>query len=279
LSRPTPPAPVYVCGPTAAGKSAFAIQLAEQLDGEIVNADAFQLFRGVATLTAAPTAADRARIPHHLFGVLDPSTANDAFRFRELAAPVIAAIAARGRTPVVVGGAGLYLKFLTHGPSPLPPASPGLRREFESRPLADLVRELEQLDPAEAARIDTANRRYVTRALEICRLTGAARVEPSLRGFRLVVPRPDLHARIAHRTTAMLDAGAVEEVASLPPDLPTLGKAIGIAEIRALLAGEIDRPTCEQRINTATRRYAKRQETWFRREPWLTPTPTPTPTP
>lgn len=278
------PQPLYVCGPTASGKTALALELAAEHDGEIVNADAFQLFRGLDVLTAAPSAAERAAAPHHLFGVLDPSEPNDAQSYATRASRVIAEIAARGRTPIVTGGSGLYLKFLTHGASPLPTGDPAMRAELDALPLAELVRELQTLDPAEAARTNLQNRRYVSRAVEICRLTGQKASElrdqwestnrervAALRGFVIQRPRPDLHARIARRTRAMLDGGAIEEVAAIGHVSPHLEKAIGFREIQALLRGDIDRPACEELINAATRQYAKRQETWFRRESWLTP--------
>lgn len=273
---------LFVCGPTAAGKSARAIQLAAEVGGEVVNGDAFQLYRGVEVLTAAPTAEQRQIVPHHLFGVLDPQQANDAFNFREMVLPVLREIVADGMTPVMVGGSGLYLKFLTHGPSPLPAADPGLRRDFDARPLDELVSELQSLDPVEAARTDLANRRYVTRALEICILSGSLaselrdrwrekelEINPRLRGELVHCPRKELHQRIADRTREMLDGGAIGEVAAIDSPSPNLARAIGFPEIRELLAGRLDRPTCEERINTATRQYAKRQESWFRRETWL----------
>jgi tRNA dimethylallyltransferase len=279
-----PPTPLYVCGPTASGKTALALELAARHDGEVVNADAYQLYRGLDVLTAAPSAAERDVVPHHLFGVLDPSAANDARSYATMASRVIAEIAARGRTPVVTGGSGLYLKFLTHGASPLPTGDPAMRAELDALPLDELVRELQALDPVEAARTNLQNRRYVSRALEICRLTGQKTSDlrdqwesatrkraASLRGYVIQLPRPDLHARIARRTRAMLDGGAIEEVASIGRVSETLEKAIGFREIQALLRGEIDRTTCEELINAATRQYAKRQETWFRRESWLTP--------
>lgn len=285
--NPTPLQPVYVCGPTAAGKSALALELAGRTGGEIVNADAFQLYRGLEALTAAPSEADRGRLPHHLYGVLEPGAAMDAGSYLRLAAPVIAEILDRGRTPVVTGGSGLYLKFLTHGPSPLPRADAAMRAAMDARPLADLVAELQRLDPVEAARTSLQNRRYVSRALEVCLLTGrptsslrdqwaakTAAVTGSLRGYLLRRPRAELHRRIAARTRLMLDGGAVAEVAALTAVSATCEKAIGLREIRRLLAGEISRATCEELINAATRQYAKRQETWFRREPWLEPVTT-----
>lgn len=284
LSRPIQP--VFVCGATASGKSAFAAELAERIGGEVVNADAFQLYRGLGVLTAAPSEDERKRAPHHLYGTLDPSATMDAGTYLDLARPVIAEIIGRGKTPVVTGGSGLYLKFLTHGPAPLPRGDAALRAAMDARPLEDLAEELRALDPDEAARTNLKNRRYVSRALEICHLTGqkasalrdqwaaqTAAVAGSLQGWLIQRPRADLHDRIARRTRAMLDGGAIGEVAALTNPSATCAKAIGFREIRDLLDGRIDRAECEERINAATRQYAKRQETWFRRETWLTPHP------
>jgi tRNA dimethylallyltransferase len=278
--------PFYICGATASGKSSLALEMAGKLDGEIVNADAFQLYRGLEIVSAAPAPAQRAQVPHHLYGVLDPGAAADAGSYLRLARPVIEDIQARGKTPIVAGGSGLYLKFLTHGPAPLPTGDAALRAQLDARPLADLVAELEALDPVEAARTALKNRRFVSRALEICLLSGhkasdlrdrweaqTARLAAHLRGCVIHRTRPDLHARIARRTRAMLEGGAIAEVAALTNASANCAKAIGVREIRALLAGEIDRATCEERINAATRQYAKRQESWFRREHWLLPHP------
>lgn len=280
----TDPIAFYICGPTASGKSALALEMARKLDGEIVNADAFQLYRGLEIVSAAPSADELAQVPHHLYGVLSPTESADAQRYVDLAKPVISEIQSRGKTPVITGGSGLYLKFLTHGAAPLPTADAVLREEMDARPLDDLVAQLQQLDPVEAARTALQNRRFVSRALEICILSGqkasdlrdgwkakTAEISSQLRGIVIQRTRPDLHARIALRTRAMLDGGALEEVAALIDVSTNLGKAIGFREIRELLTGEIDRATCEELINAATRQYAKRQETWFRREKWLLP--------
>lgn len=276
--------PYYICGPTASGKSSLALEMAERLDGEIVNADAFQLYRGLEIVSAAPSADELASWPHHLYGVLDPAESADAQRYVNLANSVIAEIQARGKTPVITGGSGLYLKFLTHGAAPLPTGDAALRAEMDARPLKELVEELQRLDPVEASRTALQNRRFVSRALEICILSGqkasdlrdgwiekTAAISAQLRGLVIQRTRADLHARIALRTRAMLDGGAIEEVAALSNVSTNCGKAIGFREIRALLAGEVDRATCEDLINAATRQYAKRQETWFRREKWLVP--------
>ena len=114
------PVPIHLCGPTASGKSALAVELALSLGGEVVNADAYQLYRGLEILTAAPSPEERSAVPHHLFGVLGPEESCDAMRYRTLALPMIRDILERGRVPIITGGSGLYLKFLTHGPSPLP---------------------------------------------------------------------------------------------------------------------------------------------------------------
>jgi tRNA dimethylallyltransferase len=259
--------------------------MATSLDGEIVNADAFQLYRGIEVISAAPSHEEQAIVPHHLYGILSPTDAADAGSYMRIARPVIQEIQSRGKTPIITGGSGLYLKFLTHGPAPLPTGDAKLRAELDARPLDDLVAELERLDPKETARTALKNRRFVSRALEICLLTGqkasdlrdqwesqTQQISASLRGKVIHRSRPDLHARIAKRTQHMLDHGAIDEVAALKHVSSNCEKAIGFREIQSLIAGEIDRSTCEELINAATRQYAKRQETWFRRETWLTVT-------
>jgi tRNA dimethylallyltransferase len=279
-----PPQPFYICGPTASGKSALAVEMARKLDGEIVNADAFQLYRGLEIVSAAPSAAEFAQVTHHLYSVLEPTESADAQRYVTLAKPIIAEVQARGKTPIVTGGSGLYLKFLTHGAALLPTADAALRAEMDLQSLDELVAQLTRLDPVEASRTALQNRRFVSRALEICLLSGqkaselrdqweskTVELSSHLRGVVIQRTRPDLHDRIARRTRAMLDGGALEEVAALSQVSSNCGKAIGFREIRSLLSGEIDRKSCEDLINAATRQYAKRQETWFRREKWLTP--------
>jgi len=279
---PDLPAPIFVCGATASGKTAHALALAGELDGEIVNGDAFQIFRGIETISAAPSVEEKALFPHHLFGVLEPSENCDAGRFHKMAEPVIAGIQSRGKTPVVVGGSGLYLKFLTHGPSPLPKGDSAMRAEMDSRTLKDLLAELEKLDPVEAAQVHRGNHRYVSRSLEICLLTGekvsqlrdgwerkTKELDASLQGVWLIRDRAELHARIAERTKQILSNGAIEEVSALDGLHGNWEKAIGVKEIRRHLAGEISLAQCEELITFATRQYAKRQETWFRREKWL----------
>lgn len=273
---------MYVCGATAVGKTAYALDLARRVGGEIVNGDAFQLFRGIEVLSAAPSREEMVEVPHHLFGVLPPEENCDAGRYAEMAGEVISEIHTRGKTAVVVGGSGLYLKFLTHGASPLPRGNKTLRAELDARSLVELFAELEKLDPAEAAQVDCHNPRYVSRALEICLLSGkkvsemrdswvekTRVIESELNGVWLIRSREELHARIAQRTRQMLSEGAVGEVAALDGVSGNWEKAIGVKEIRRMLAGEISEAECEELIVFATRQYAKRQETWFRREKWL----------
>lgn len=274
--------PLFVCGATASGKTAYALRMAEELGGEIVNGDAFQLFRGIEILSAAPSEEEKSGFPHHLFGVLEPGEHCDAGRYFEIAMPVISEIQSRGKTPIVVGGSGLYLKFLTHGPSPLPRGNETMRAEMDDQTLEELLAELEEIDPVEAAQVNRGNKRYVSRSLEICRLTGekvselrdgwekkTQELEKSIRGIWLIRERSDLHQRIELRTKQMLSGGAIEEVVALAGLHGNWEKAIGVKEIRRFLLGDISRGECEELIVFATRQYAKRQETWFRRENWL----------
>lgn len=274
--------PLYLAGPTGSGKTAVALALARlAAPCEIINADAFQIYRGMDLLSAAPSAEERLACPHHLFGVLDPSEENDAAAFARLARSTIAGVGERA-LPLVVGGSGLYLKAVTHGLSPTPTADPAMRAELEALPLEELVDRFRRLDPAGAAVTNLKNRRYVTRSLEICLLTGRPASElkqewtllaPAIKGVYLQRERADLDDRIARRTAAMFEAGVVDEVARLGPLSHTAEKAIGLREIQALLRGEIGEAECRESIRLATRRYAKRQETWFRKEPGFIPFP------
>lgn len=280
----------YLAGPTGAGKSAVAVAVAEAVGAEIVNADAFQLYRGLERLTAAPTEAERAWVPHHLYGVLDLSDSCDAARYASMAQEVLAGLAARGVPAVVVGGSGLYLKALTHGLSDAP-RDAALRAALAERPLEDKVAELRELDPVGAAAMNLTNPRHVERALEICRLTGrpaslvrsvwSAPDPPDLRGVLLIWERAALYARIDQRVAAMFAGGVVEEVAAVVALERAAAAAggrflsssaetiIGMREIRGLLAGTAGLAEVVAAIQQATRRYAKRQLTWFRREWWM----------
>lgn len=267
--------PLYLVGPTATGKSALALELAERLDGEIVNADALQLYQDLRICTAQPSPADLARVPHHLFGVIPVTETCDARLFSELAQAAIAAITARSRIPIITGGSGLYVKSLTHGLEALP-ASAFLRSKLSHLTMNERIEWLLHRDSRAAENVNLTNDRRVTRALEICLLSGLPQSDlrrawqekvPSFRGIRLTMDRPALNARIHRRIRKMVDAGLLDEVRRLPAVSATAEKAIGIREIRAHLAGDIGLPQAMDAMQISTRQYARRQETWFKREP------------
>ena len=272
------PAPFYLVGPTAVGKTSLAVEIAGRCGAEIVSADAFQVYRGLESLTASPTLEERRRAPHHLVGTLPLGSDYNVARFLEDARVCLAAVAARAKPALVVGGSGLYVRALTHGLSPLPPARPERRAELEPWDTARLLDRLRMLDPAAPAMIDTKNKRRVIRAIEICEATGrplsASRVAwqqtvppPVESGFFLVRDQAELNERIERRTDAMLSAGVLDQVAAQAHTAfsVTSAKIIGLVEWHAYLRGEIDLPRCLETIKAATRRYAKRQLTWFRK--------------
>lgn len=271
---------LFLCGPTASGKTALALALAEAWGGEIVNGDAFQLYRGLEILSAAPSKDEQAACPHHLFGIMDAEESMDAARYAALANPVIEDIESRGKTAIVVGGSGLYLKFLTHGIAVAPPGNEEIRVELENWSVDQIFRRLQELDPNEAARQNSQNRRHLSRALEICLVTGGKASElrqnfddpalvEKLKGIALTWPREILAERIALRTQIMLKSGAIDEVKALPLEAGTIRQAIGVREIEAYFGGQMTLAECEERITISTRQYAKRQRNWFRRESWL----------
>jgi tRNA dimethylallyltransferase len=267
--------PYYLLGPTAVGKSDLAVALAEQCDGEIVGADAFQVYAGLDLLTAKPSAALRSRVPHHLVGEVPLTQPWDVARWLAAAQRRVAEIQARGRRAIIVGGTGLYIRAMTRGLATLPAASAELRAELVAQPLPQLQCRLVELDPAGARTIDLQNPRRVIRALEVCLLTNRpfssfreqwSTAAADGRGVILLRPRDELYRRIDERTEAMFAEGVVEEVRAAGEVGPTASQALGLREIRAHLAGELTRAECIAAIQQATRRYAKRQLTWFRRE-------------
>ena len=275
MSNPAPFAPIYLAGQTGSGKTAVALELAKRLEHpvEVINADAYQIYRGLEIISAAPTEEERSSAPHHLFGILDPAEECDAARFAELARAKIAEVGQRA-LPLVVGG-GLYLKAITHGLAPTPKGDPVLREKLEKKTLKDLVSEYRSLDPEGATATNLRNRRYVTRNLEICLLTGRPASElksewqdndPDITAFYLERSREDIYDRINLRTLQMFESGVIDEISNLSELSATSAKAIGIREIQSLIAGEIDVIGCTEEIQKITRRYAKRQEFWFRRE-------------
>ena len=272
----------FLAGPTAVGKTDVALAVAEACGGEIVGADAFQVYAGLDILTAKPPREALARVPHHLVGSVPLSEAFNVARYREAALAAMEDIRRRGRLPIVAGGTGLYLRALTHGLADIPPTPPELRAELAATPLPALLARLQALDPAAAAAIDTKNPRRVLRAVEVCLITGKPfssfrrewEAQPLFHGVLLERSREELHGRIDRRTEAMFAEGAVEEVrAALATGeiSATAQQVIGWREITALLRGELSREEAITAIRQATRRYAKRQLTWFRREPMFSP--------
>jgi tRNA dimethylallyltransferase len=270
----------FIVGPTATGKSELAADVAQEVGAEIVSADAFQIYCGLDLLTAKPDVSTLANAPHHLIGTVPFTEAMNAEKFRRLGLRAIDEINSRGRLAIVVGGSGLYIKALTHGLAPLPESDPKLREKLNAMSLDNLRAQLVELDPDAAKKIDIKNRRRVVRALEICLITGkpasevVAGVGDSGRpgssipatGVFVFRDREELYQRINQRVETMFALGVIEEVRAAAVTSATASQMIGLREIRELLAGKKSLPQCIAEIQQATRRYAKRQLTWFRRQ-------------
>jgi tRNA dimethylallyltransferase len=274
-----------IAGPTASGKSALALRLAETLGGEVVNADSMQLYADLRLLSARPSAEDEARAPHHLYGVADAAETWSVGRWLDAARDALAGIAARGRTAIVVGGTGLYFRALTQGLAEIPPTPEPVR----SQARADYARlgedafraRLAGLDPLAAARIAPGDRQRLLRAYEVAAATGRplnawqASTAPTLdaggwRAVAIAPPRDALYARCDLRLETMLRHGALDEVKALvarglDPELPAM-KALGVRELAAHLAGQLSLAKALALAQQETRRYAKRQGTWFRNQ-------------
>ncbi|MEO7931968.1 MAG: tRNA (adenosine(37)-N6)-dimethylallyltransferase MiaA [Chthoniobacterales bacterium] len=259
-----------LAGPTASGKSALAVELAEQWDAEIISADAYQVYRGLAVLTAQPNSTEKKRVRHHLVDVLGPQVESSAADFARLARAALEEIRGRNKRALVVGGSGFYLEAFFDGLPETPPPNEAIRQRLSSLTLPEMVAELQRLDPTATAIVDLQNPRRVQRAIEIVTVTGqpfasfAREPDRSVRGLVLDPGRDVLLQRIEQRTAALLENGALEEVRTLGPCSATCRKTIGLAEISAFLTGEITLAQCHERIVIATRQYAKRQRTWFR---------------
>ena len=273
------PAPFFIVGPTAVGKSRLAAEVAARFGAEIIGADAFQIYAGFDLLTAKPSMAERHGVPHHLISTVSLGETYNVARYLEEARQCLAAISERGKPAVVVGGTGLYVKALTHGLSPLPEADPATRAELETLDTPTLLARLRALDPVAADAVDVHNRRRLVRAIEVCVLTGSplssqqflwsqTSSDPAVNGVFLVRSKADLHARIQHRVNEMFARGVIEEVASAPPDAlsQTASRMIGYGDIQAHRSGQQTLDQCQENIRLVTRQYAKRQVTWFQRE-------------
>ncbi len=276
---------IAIVGPTAVGKTRFGIELARRLDGEILNADALQVYVGLDIGTAKPTAAERRVVRHHLIDILEPHEPFSAGEFARRARRAIDDVRGRDRTPILVGGSGFYLRALLEGLSPLPEVDPAVRRELDERleqqGLPALYAELERLDPATAARLAPADRQRILRGLEVVLGSGRPlsqwiRERPAgqrplpARRIGLTLPRSILYDRVGERVRSMIEQGWVEEVEELlkrgvAPEVPAF-QAIGYRQIVRHVRGEWSLRAAEEDIVRATRRYAKRQMTWFRKE-------------
>jgi tRNA dimethylallyltransferase len=292
----------FIVGPTATGKSEIAADVARELGAEIVSADAFQIYRGLDLLTAKPDAATLAKAPHHLIGAMSILEEMNAEKFRGLALEAIAEIQSRRKLAIVVGGSGLYVKALTHGLSAAPGSDPKTRAKLSRLSLDQLRRRLVDLDPESARKIEMKNRRRVIRALEICLLSGRpasaqgvqwtsveaaalggksrnAAETAATTGLFVFRDRDELYERINRRVETMFDRGVIEEVRAAGAISEPASKMIGLREIRDLLDGKMSilsgrrgdtdsfrGEQCVAAIQQATRRYAKRQLTWFRRQ-------------
>jgi len=280
----------FIVGPTATGKSELAADVACGIGAEIVSADAFQIYRGLDLLTAKPDASTLTKVPHNLIGTMLLQEEMNAEKYRRVASRAIEEIQSRGKIAIVVGGSGLYIKALTHGLAPLPQFDPKLRETLNAMSLDELRSRLIELDSKAAGKIDMKNRRRVVRALEICLLTGkpasaqpkewtvaagADRGEPGstipATGIFVFRDRGELYARINQRVEGMFENGVIEEVRAAGEVSATASQMIGFREIRQLLNGEMSIPQCVAAIQQATRRYAKRQLTWFRRQTNFSP--------
>ncbi len=272
-----------IVGPTASGKTALALALAERLPIEIVSCDSQAVYRGLDIGTAKPSASERATVPHHLIDVAEPYEDFSAARYVELAEDAMAAIRSRGNLPLLVGGTGLYLRSLLFGIIELPPNDLALRRELEDRVRREgpeaLHRELAEVDPASAARLAVADTFRVVRALEVFHISGEtitshhlrhAAMEPRHRPlfFGVTPPRELLYRRVNERAVRMFDEGIVDEtlaiVASDPRNRSRLERIMGYREALAVGGGKLRREDAIERTRLEQRRYAKRQLTWFR---------------
>ncbi len=269
---------IIVAGPTASGKSAFASQLAQENKGVILNGDSLQVYCGLEILTAQPSLEDQQRIPHRLYGFLQPHEVCSAGKWLSLVVSEIEKCHKEGRLPIIVGGSGLYLKGLTEGLSPIPSLDPSLRRDFESREQTSLYTELKSIDPALTQKIKPQDRQRTLRALEVYYGTGKplsfwytqkpTRLPYRFEKILLNPSKEELEVRIVRRLNKMFQKEILEEVEALLALFPsfTARKAIGLQEIGSFLKGECSWDEAKALTLLHTLQYAKRQRTWFRHQ-------------
>jgi tRNA dimethylallyltransferase len=282
MPKTRPPLAV-IAGPTASGKSALGLALAERTGGVIVNADSAQVYRDLPVLSAAPSTEDRARAEHRLYGVVDGSVACSAADWAAMARVEIDAIHAADRLPILIGGTGLYLRTLLDGIAPVPEIHAEVRERVRAAPVESNRDELARLDPDAAARLHAGDTTRIARALEVMLSSGRTLKDwqrqrsggigdlVQLRPLVLLPPREWLYRRCDERFGLMMENGAVEEVQRLlarnvPPQMPVM-RAIGVREIAAMLRGEFSGEDAVTAGQQATRNYAKRQYTWFAHQP------------
>lgn len=287
MSELQKPAAILLMGPTASGKTALGVALAQALDTEIISVDSALVYRGMDIGTAKPTQAERGGVPHHLIDILDPSEAFSTGQFRNRALELMAEITARGKLPLLVGGTMLYFSALTQGLAQLPPADPEIRQrldaELESLGKEVLHARLAQVDPQAAARIHVNDPQRVQRALEVYEISGRPlssffgaeqQAEHPYRFIKLIVApeqRKTLHDKIAERFDSMLELGFLEEVRTLwqrgdlDQSMPSI-RCVGYRQVWSYLNGEYDLATMRDKAIVATRQLAKRQFTWLRKE-------------
>jgi len=274
--------PIFILGPTGSGKSSIALRLACQLgDAEIVSVDAYQVYKQLPILTASPSQSDLECVKHHLIACLDVSSNHHAASHARMAQSCIEDIQSRGKRPIIVGGSGLYVKFISHGISEAPPCDSLLRAQLELLNCEELMRRLTEVDPEGAATNSPFNHRYLVRNLEIVLVGGKPlsfwqqnwKKAPAGPGFLVHRPVEQLDARIALRSRQMFSEGLIEEVESLAQFegglSNTAQKTLGLNIIQQYIAGELEKEAAIVALALATRRYAKRQRTWLRRETWL----------
>ncbi len=288
---------IAIVGSTATGKSSLAMALAHDFEGEILNADALQVYRGFDIGTAKPSVEERAQVPHHLIDCREPSEPFSAGQFARLARACLDDIHQRGRLPIVVGGSGLYVRALFEGIHEIPAVDPSVRealnRRLETEGLDALRTELARLDPATERRLAPNDRQRILRALEVALGTGrplarwiaaesTEKKELEVMKLGLTMARPLLYDRIEQRVETMLEEGWLEEIESLLrgglSGHEAAFQAIGYRQLADHVRGESSREEAVEAIVRATRRYAKRQETWFRRDAeivWLEAAPNP----
>ena len=277
------PPVALIAGPTASGKSALAIALAGRTGGVIVNADSAQIYRDLPILSAAPSPEDLGRAEHRLYGIRDGANPCSAAEWAQLAKSEIMDLHQKGRLPILVGGTGLYLRTLLNGIAPVPPIEPEIRAEVRAAGVAENMAALMPLDPVAATSLNPGDTTRIARALEVIRSTGRtlAQWQENLQGgigeditlqsLILLPPRPWLNDRCNRRFEAMVHEGAIEEVRallvrSLDPQLPVM-RAIGVPELSAFIHGGVTMAQAIEAGQQATRRYAKRQHTWFAHQP------------